>query len=139
MNEPAKRRGSGLKINNQHSSIPIPPKQTQKEIFDMQATEASKKIEGYKARTWELSGRFKEILQDQTLAANKTLISKDVEIEILNKIIVLALEMDSDETQPEGFGSTALCMLLMKMLLLQRDTINNIAFKLDQLDKQSNK
>lgn len=137
MNDPNKRRGPGLKITNQNSSIPEPPKQSPKEAFDEKATVAAKRMNDYKTRTWELSGQFKQLVQDRTLQENKSPISKDIETELLNKLVVLALEIDADESQPEGFGSTALCMLLMKMLLLQRDMLNTLAYAIDKLEKQT--
>jgi hypothetical protein len=136
MTDDKKRRGGGLKFGNEHSSIPEPPKQSPKEVFDEQATEAAKRMNAYKVRTFELSGQFKQIIQDRTLAENKSPISKDIENETLNKLVVLALEIDADQSQPEGFGSTALGMLTMKMLLLQRDTINAMAYTIEQLEKK---
>jgi hypothetical protein len=136
MSDDKKRRGPGLKINNQNSSIPEPPKQSEKEVFDEKATVAAKNMEAYKVRTFELSTQLKHILQDRTLTDNKSPISKDIETETLNKLVVLALEIDADESQPEGFGSTALGMLSMKMLLLQRDTINSMAYAIEQLEKR---
>jgi len=136
MSDDNKRRGPGLKFNNQNSSIPEPPKQSDKEVFDAKATVAAKNMEAYKVRTFELSTQLKHILQDRTLTDNKSPISKDIETETLNKLVVLALEIDADESQPEGFGSTALGMLTMKMLLLQRDTINSMAYAIEQLEKR---
>jgi hypothetical protein len=136
MSDDNKRRGPGLKFNNQNSSIPEPPKQSDKEVFDAKATVAAKNMEAYKVRTFELSTQLKHILQDRTLTDNKSPISKDIETETLNKMVVLALEIDADESQPEGFGSTALGMLTMKMLLLQRDTINSMAYAIEQLEKR---
>ena len=100
------------------------------------ATEAAKRMEVYKNRTFELSGHLKQIMQDRTLIENKSPISKDIETETLNKLVILALEIDADQSQPEGFGSTALGMLTMKMLLLQRDTINAMAYAIEQLEKR---
>jgi hypothetical protein len=136
MTDEKKRRGPGLKINNQNSSIPEPPKQTEKQVFDEKATEAAKRMEVYKNRTFELSGHLKQIMQDRTLIENKSPISKDIETETLNKLVILALEIDADQSQPEGFGSTALGMLTMKMLLLQRDAINAMAYAIEQLEKR---
>ena len=130
-----KKRGAGLKIDNSNSSIE-PPKNSSKEIFDQKATEAFKRIETYKSRFWELSGQFKNMILDKVLPENKTSISKDIENEVLNKLVQIASEMNADATQPEGFGSITLNMLLMKMMLIQRDSINTLLFKVSKLESE---
>lgn len=133
-----KRRGAGLKINNNKSSIEAPSTEIA-DNFKQKAAETFNKIESYKQRMWELSGRFKSILEDKTLPENKTILSKNLDKEILEKLITLASEMNTDQTQPEGFGSATIEMLLMKMLLLQNDKINTLSYQLSQLEKQVKK
>ena len=133
-NDNPKRRGAGLKIDNSKSSVE-PPKTPTSEVFEQKANEALKRIEGYKKRFWELSGQFKAMITDRVLVDNKSPIAKNIEGEVLNNLVQVASEMNADATQPEGFGSITLDMLLMKMLLLQRDTINAMAYKISELEK----
>jgi hypothetical protein len=134
-NSPPKK---GLKINNQRSSVPQ-PKVNNTAVFNEQAKEVFLQYEDYKQRTWELSTRFKSMIEDKTLSENRTIISKDLEKEVLDKLVALSSEMNSDDNQPEGIGSIALSMLILKMLLLQRDTINSLAYKVDRLEKNNSK
>lgn len=128
----------GLKINNENSSVPA-PKPDNKVVFNEQAQKAATKYEEYKQRTWELSTRFKSMVEDRVLSDNKSPLSKGIESETLNKLVALACEMNEDDNQPEGIGSTALSFLMMKMLLVQRDTINGLLFKIDRLEKSVSK
>jgi hypothetical protein len=130
-NNPKKK---GLKINNQASTIPKPKPDTSA-AFNEQAEKVFSKIEEYKQRSFDLGSKFKAIIEDKRLVINKTQINKDIELEILQKLIALANELNTDENQPEGAGGTALAMLLMKMLLIQRDNMNNIEYKLEKIEK----
>src|SRR5258708_1626043 len=133
-NNPGPIKGKGLKITNEGSSVPAPKPDSSAE-FDKQAKQEAASYEDYKKRTWELSTRLKGMVEDKTLPENKSPLTRDLEIETLNRLVVLASEMNEDSTQPEGIGSTALSFLLIKMLLVQRDIINNLSFKVDKLEK----
>lgn len=128
----------GLKITNENSTVPT-PKTNQSALFEEKAKEVYSKYEEYKHRTWELSTKFKSMIEDRVLPENKSIISKDIENETLNKLITLASEMNEDDNQAEGIGSTALSMLVMKMLLIQRDTINRLMFKIEKLEAADKK
>lgn len=134
-NEAPPLRGKGTKLNNKQSSIPA-PKQNQAEVFSEKATMVFNKFEEFKKRTWELSAKFKSFIEDRILPENRSIITKELETEVLNNLISLANEMNADEHQPEGIGGVALSMLLMKCLLIQRDTISTLAYKIDKLEKQ---
>ena len=133
-----KVRKTGLKINNAASAVP-PPKVSDAAAFEQKADAAFAKIQEYKERWWDLSGKFKSFIEDKILSINKTIISKDFESETLQKLVALASDMNEDEIQKESIGATSLCMMLMKMMLLQRDIINDLAYKLDKLEKSLKK
>lgn len=131
---PESIKGKGLKINNEKSAIQPAP-QNQSAAFEERAKEINSKNEEYKQRGWELIAKYKSMIDDRVLPENKSVLSRGVEAETVNKLIVLASEMNEDENQPESYGSTTLCVLLMKMMLAQRDTINILAYKIDRLEK----
>lgn len=131
-NKGPKRKG--LKINNENSTVPAPTPD-RSAVFEEQAKKAFSKYEEYKERTWDLSVKFKSMIEDRIHPDSRSPISKNIEKETLDKLVSLASEMNEDDMQPEGIGSTALCMLLMKMVLIQRDTISALAFKIDKLEK----
>lgn len=107
-----------------------------KENFERQADQQFDKIEDYKQQMWDLSVKYKSFIESNVLPENKGPIAVNLEKEVLEKLIQLAIDMNEDATQPEGVGSTALCMLLMKCMLLQRDGINKLLYKIDQLERK---
>jgi hypothetical protein len=132
-NRPKKRKG--LKIGNETSSVPA-PKQDNTAAFETKAKAAFEKIEDFKSRSYELGSRFRALVEDKTLGINKTQIQKELEAEVLSKLVLLSHDINNDEVQVEGAGSTALCQLIMKMMLVQRDVINNLAYSVEKLAKQ---
>lgn len=133
---PIKKKG--LKITNEKSSVKPPPPDPVA-AFNEQARQAHSKYEEYKQRTWELGSKFKAMVEDKILNVNKSVLSKGIETETLNKLVALASEMNEDDNQPESIGSTALAHLVMKMMLVQRDTINGLLFRLDKLEQANAK
>jgi hypothetical protein len=132
-NKPKPRRG--VKINNDTSTIPK-PLPDQSAAFQEQAARVHSKFEEYKNRGWELAANFKKLVEDTILPVNKTVISKDVEQENINNLIILATDMNEDSDQKQGIGSVVLCTLAMRMILLQRDKINTLSYRLESAEKQ---
>lgn len=108
-----------------------------KNAFDQQADAQYSKIESYKQQIWDLSIKYKGFVESKVLPENRGPIVSNLEKEVLDHLVQLASEMNEDETQQQSVGSTALCMLLMKCMLLQRDIINSLNFKVEQLHRQS--
>jgi hypothetical protein len=124
----------GLKINNQNSTAPK-PKEPDKVAFENAAKGVFNKEEEYKKRALDLATKLKSLITDKTLPENQTLITKDIEIEVISKLILFATELNNDENKKEGEGSVALSMLTFKMLILQRDQINTMGYKIEKLEK----
>jgi hypothetical protein len=129
----------GVKLNNTTSSAPVPPKTTQQEELDKVAKVVYDRKQEYKNKIAELSTQFKATLDDQTLSINRTSISKNLEQELKNKLILLAHEMNNDASEPESQGSMFIAILTISCLWIQRDIINELAYKVEQLEKQTNK
>lgn len=132
---PKSKRQIGLKQSNKESIVANEEKKQQREEFEKQADVAFAQIEDYKKRAWDLSVKYKSFIQDKTLPENRGPLGESLEKEVLENLIQLASEMNEDETQEQAVGSTALCMLLLKCLLLQRDIVNQLSFKVDKLEK----
>jgi hypothetical protein len=133
-----KKRKTGLKIDNSKSTVPE-PKLINTANFDKQASEAFSKVESYKMRMLDLTSKFKAMVEDHILPDNKSIISRDLEKEVVDKLVAVASEMNEDQNQPESLGSVVLATLALKMLLLQRDTINSLLYKIDKLEKSNKK
>jgi hypothetical protein len=130
MSDPSQRK-KGLKINNQASTVPV-PQNNNPDAFEKQAQEVFDKSLDYKQQAFELGTRFKVLMLDKILPENKTTLAKDLEKEVVQKLAALATEMNTDENLTEGDGNVAVSILLMRMLLIQRDIINEISFKLEK-------
>jgi hypothetical protein len=104
--------------------------------FENKADAQFSKIEEYKQQIWDLSIKYKSFIDNKILPVNRGPISNNLEKEVLDKLVQLSTEMNEDELLEQGMGSTALCMLLMKCMLMQRDAINILSCKVDQFEKK---
>lgn len=104
--------------------------------FENQADAKHSAIEYYKQEIWDLSIKYKSFIESKVLPENRGPIAINVEKEVLDKLVQLAIDMNEDELHQQGVGSTALCMLLMKCMLIQRDIVNTLYFKVEQLEKK---
>lgn len=116
-----------------------PSKSEIRNNFEKKADTEFEKVEDYKQQMWELAVQFRSFIENKTLPENKGPIASNLEKEILDKLVQLATDMNEDELQPQGIGSTSLCMLLMRCMLKQRDTINQLSYELSKLDRKVNK
>jgi hypothetical protein len=128
----------GLKINNQNSTVAVPETKARNEIFEKAAEEAAQRLEGYKKKSWDLGLKFKGIIDSFIIPENKTPLLKDLENETLQELSQLANEINNDEIQQEGMGSVALCQLIMKMMIHQKDQVNILRYRLEELEKKHN-
>jgi len=129
-------KGPVRKISLKKVNPPQPERPSTKEIFEQQAEQKFSQIEDYKQKIWDLSIKYKSFIESKILPENRGPITSNLEKEVLDKLVQLSLDMNEDETQEQGVGSTALCMLLMKCMLIQRDIINSLNFKLEQIEQK---
>lgn len=126
----------GVKLNNENSSVAVPQGAAISEAFQKNADEAMERLQDYKKRSWDNGIKFKSLMESKVLPENKTTILKDLENETLQDLAKLASDINSDIDQPDGMGSVALCQLMMKMLLLQKDNANILQFRIEELEKK---
>lgn len=106
----------------------------QAKSFDNLANQKYEDIEEYKSEMMRLAVELKKMIHDQVLPENKGPLKENLEKEVLDRLTKLSAKMNEDETQPESAGSNAMCLLLLKCLLWQRDSINKISHDLNKLD-----
>ena len=127
------KRKIGLRVKS-----PIDkPSVVSKDEFERQANDQFDKIQDYKQQIWDLSVKYKSFIESKVLPENKGPMVMDLEKEILEKLIIIAGTMNMDQTQDEGSGNTTLCMLLMKCMLIQRDIIIKLSYKVDALQAKN--
>lgn len=127
---------TGTKLDVSKSKYqPKGPKKSEVD-FEKEISAHIKNEDLLKKQAAELSERFIAALNDKTLPENKGLIGKDVEIELIKNLSRFAIILNTDEAQPEGIGGVGLCQILMNCVLMLRDKVNELSYKVYQLEQQ---
>lgn len=129
------RRG-GLKLNSSKSQFI--KEIVRQEVFDQQATQAFDQMQERKQQAVELVQQFWSFIKDETLVREKGPIRKNLEKEIVNKLLNFASEMNNDPNESEGAGSVAVITLLLKTVLYLRDSNNENRYHLSKLEQKLN-
>lgn len=86
----------------------------------------------------EVISKFLNLSQDKTLPRNKGAIAKDVEKEIRQELLNFAIDLNNDEAEENmAYGSIIAINVLLKIILLQRDRLNEIEYELESLKKNA--
>src|SRR5690606_25876078 len=94
------------------------------ELADMKFADAQEK----KRIVTELGLKFLKIINDTTIPENQDVFFKNQEKEVIAKLIQLCVDLNNDEDELEGMGSTMLLTLLIRIISKQRDTINKLQY-----------
>jgi hypothetical protein len=126
----ANKKKLDLNINNKQSMTETLPKSQSTVLAEGQkaAAEANDRLNGYADEAARLALAFKNILNDTTLAVNKSVIARDAEKGLIGNLIALGTTMNNDVRQEEGQGSMGVITLLLGTSLNQRDKINELAY-----------
>lgn len=130
-----KKYNSGLKSENFGKSKYSSQKDS-KEAFQKAAELKFEDEQELKSHIFKLSNQFMSFIKDKTLLENKSPIQTDLEADIPRQIVELGLKLDNDETKAEGIGSAGSIMLILRCLLTQRNNINELGFKVENLEKE---
>jgi hypothetical protein len=88
----------------------------------------------------EVISRYLNITEDKTLVINRGSIANDVEREIRQDLIQLALDMNNDENEEDnGKGSVVVLSAVTKILMRYRDRLNDLEFEMQTLKRELNK
>jgi hypothetical protein len=108
---------------------------TQQE-FQQKVQIAEEKKSGYKSRAADLFIKFNKAILDKTLSQNRNIFNVESEKELLQNMMQLAIEINSDGNELESMGSLTLITCLFKTCLAQRDRINEIEYAMSALQKK---
>jgi hypothetical protein len=111
-------------------------KPTQQE-FQQQVQQTQETLSGYKKRAAELFVQFQRAMADKTLPQNRNIFNLESEKELLQNMIVLAAEINSDPNERESEGSLTWIVLLLKTCFTQRDKLNELEYAIAQLHKKT--
>lgn len=107
-----------------------------KEAAQQQAAVVNERQVSYNTRAVEITSAFMKLMDDTTIAQNKNLFSQDIEKEVIGKFQQLILDIEEDEHQPAGMGACGAVSFLMRVLLLQREKINQLSYQQHLTEKK---
>lgn len=110
-------------------------KPTQQE-FQQQVKHTQETLSGYKKRAADLFVQFQKAMADKTLPQNRNIFNQESEKELLQNMIILAAEINSDPNERESEGSLTWIVLLLKTCFSQRDKMNEMEFAIHSLHKK---
>lgn len=88
--------------------------------------------------TVDIISKYMKMSDSKILPHNRGSIGDDVEREIRQKLIQLALDLNNDESQEDnGYGSVAVISAVLKVLQLYRDRINILEYEVQDLKHRS--
>ena len=91
-------------------------------------------------RAVEIISRYLKMTEDKTLVINRGSIANDVEREIRQELIQLALDMNNDENEEDnGKGSVVVLSVVTKILMRYRDRLNDLEFEMQKLKREVSK
>jgi hypothetical protein len=129
----------GVKLRNKNAEKKEQEKLDKEEYikkFDQAADNLISYNEDKTKRTVGIISKFLRLAEDKTLSKNKGSIAIDVEKEIRQDVIQIALDLNNDETEEDnGKGSVVVITALIKIILSQRDRLNDLEYE-NQLIKQ---
>lgn len=127
----------GVKLKNKAAEQAAQDKRDREEYmrkFDQRADQTVKYHVETGNNTVDVISNYMRMSEDRTLPHNRGSIGDDVEREIRQKIIQLALDLNNDENEEDnGKGSVIVLSAVTKVLLLYRDRINFLEYELEQL------
>jgi hypothetical protein len=133
----------GVKLRNKAAEQREEEKRQREEYkrrFDERAEATVKHVNEQGDRAINAISRFLKMTEDRTLAENRGGIANDVEREIRQDLIQLALDMNNDETEEDnGKGSVVVLSVVTKILLVYRDRLNQLEYDNYQLKNELRK
>lgn len=130
----------GVKLRNKAAEKAAQEKKEREEYmrkFDQRAEQTVQYHTQTGNTTIEIIQSYMRLAEDKTLPSNRGTIGNDVEREIRQKVIQLALDLNNDENIDDyGHGSIVLLSAVTKILLIYRDRINVLEYELEQLKRE---
>ena len=122
----------GLKLDNKNSFLADKPQNN----IEEQVQEIEENKQKYKKEAAKLALKYKNLLDDKTLVQNKNALNNMMEADVLKEIADLAMRINNDPNEKEGMGSLSWIILNLKCLLLMRDKVNQMEYKLSLIEKK---
>ena len=128
-----------LKIDNSKSRFAKKSEETKntQAQFEGEISEYQKEQNVILKKVTDLTKQFVGFIKDKTLNENKGPILLDLEKTTPKELSEISLKIDNDEaTDQICLGSNGLILLLLRISLIQRDIVNELSYKVSNLEKQ---
>lgn len=127
------KKNQGLKISNKKSMFDQEKAKVSQSDFEEAVSEFKQKDNDIRNKIADLSIKYKSFFNDKTLKKNQSVIKRELEQGTIRELSEIATQLNMDQSKPEGIGSVGLATLLMQVVLVQRDTINDLAYQVAKL------
>lgn len=134
--DPTRNNPRLKKVGAQKSMFDGKVKKPTQSEFEEQVNKTLENNTNHKMKVAEFAMQFRKIMADKTVPQNKNLFSKELEAEVLTKMIRFASEINNDPNEPEGEGSLGWIALLFTTCIVQRDRINLLEYKVSQISNK---
>jgi hypothetical protein len=124
------------KVSSQKSIFDTLPKKPTQDDLDRKVNQIQERNSSNKTRAADLASQFNHALADKTLKQNKNVFAKEMERELLTKMLQLAVDINGDDSEQEGMGTLSWVALLLRTCFSQRDKINQLEFTVSQLERK---
>ena len=133
----------GLKIKNKDSDKRAEQRQveeSQKQHFEENADKTVSVYHEKHKRVLDIVSSCINMFNDKTLSQNKGIIGTDLEKEARQELLNIVIELNNDPMEEkEGKGSNIAIQLMCKVLLSQRDRLNQLEYDLARLKAENKK
>jgi len=128
-----------IRKTNEGSVVNKPSMQPKKqEALEKEANEFAELKASFKEDVFILNRKFASIVNDKTLPRNKSSKDIDQERELLSQLASLSVEMDNAEVEGKTAGAVGLASAALGYVLLQRNKINELNYKVESLNAALN-
>jgi hypothetical protein len=115
-----------MKLTNERSSIA--KKADEQEAFKQRAVALMDNRQDQRERGVALVTQFLTSMKEKVLPKNQGVLAQE--------LVKLVIEINNDDTEPQdGMGSATLFAALLRVVMLQRDRINELEYRLLQVEK----
>jgi len=123
-----------LKLTNERSSIT--QKVNEEAEFQQRAAVMMDSRQDQRERGMALVSQFLTSMREKTLPKNRGVLAQDFEKKLRSELVKLVIEINNDETESQdGLGSATLFASVLKVIMLQRDRLNELEYRLLQVEK----
>ena len=126
-----------IKLDNKKSRFKpaeeVPPEYN----FEERAEALQQKIEARNKKGIELASLFMTLMRSKILGENRSSVADQSEGDLRKELITWLVEINNDpDEELDGMGSAGIITLLLKTFFIQRDKINGLEYRLEQLEKE---